>query len=262
MKKLFCILLSALLLLLCSCASSGVKEESNDTGRAPVSNTDSDDNEEPKEKYPLYIAEKNETKEENPLLINRIWAQPVPEQEVCYGEDSELTIESVVASEFIAVLEFTVSGEMYRETRYTYPDEELLENYKGTDIEAYKELLTESWDCYVIPVEVADVSLNSEEINVDEITVLSHGMIFGDSVIEGARFLGICVYHGADSSLSVSANPNMLYYITEENTILPVCNRTLLREECRGKTVEEFKKMLSDIQQECRSRVSGNKDAS
>lgn len=161
MKKLFCILLSALLLLLCSCASSDIKEESNDTGKASVSYSDYEDNEEPKEKYPLYIMKNNETKSENPLLINRIWAQSVPEQKVCHGEGVELTIESVLASEYIAVLEFTVSGEMYRETRYTYPDEELLENYKGEDIEAYKELLTESHDRFIIPIKLDGVSLNS-----------------------------------------------------------------------------------------------------
>lgn len=78
-------------------------------------------------------------------------------------------------------------------------------------------------------------------------------MIFGDSVTEGARFLGVCVYHGPDSPLSASCSDTMLYYITDENTVLPVSDRTLLGEECKGKTVEEFKEMLSEIQMQARA---------
>ncbi|MBQ4055426.1 MAG: hypothetical protein IJD17_06885 [Clostridia bacterium] len=181
------------------------------------------------EKYPEYTIET----EPNPML-----------------EDyPPLIMESLLKRDNAVLLEFTVSDEMYRETRYRYPDEAQLEGKTGVEREGYKQMLTTEYDYYYIPLEVESQSFYSEIPEIDEIGVMAEAMIFADSVKIGSRFLTVTNYYGEDSPIVITTNPRMLYYITDENTILPVCNETLLHDECIGLTVDEFKEYLTDMRE-------------
>jgi len=181
------------------------------------------------EKYPEYTIET----EPNPML-----------------EDSPpLTMDSLLKRDHIVLLEFTVTNDMYREIRYKYPDEAQLEGKTGVEREGYKQMLTTEYDYYYIPLEVESQSFYSAMPEIDEIGVMAEAMIFADSVNVGNRFLTVASYYGEDSPIVIATNPRKLYYITDENTILPVCNETLLHDECIGLTVDEFKEYLTDMRE-------------
>ena len=181
------------------------------------------------EKYPEYTIET----EPNPML-----------------EDyPPLTMESLLERDNIVLLEFTVTDEMYREIRYRYPDEAQLVGKSGEEREFVKSFLTREYDDYYIPLKADSQSFYPEMLEIDEISVIAEGMIFEDSVKVGSRFLTVASYYGEDSPIVIATNARKLYYITDENTILPVCNETLLHDECIGLTVDEFKEYLTDMRE-------------
>lgn len=134
---------------------------------------------------------------------------------------------------------------MYREIRYRYPDEAQFKGKIGVEREEYKQMLTTEYDYYYIPLDVESQLFYPETLEIDEIGIMAEAMIFADSVEFGCRFLTVANYY-ADSPIVITTNPRMLYYITDENTILPVCNETLLHDECIRLTVDELKKYLTD----------------
>ena len=161
---------------------------------------------------------------------------------------TSLTMERVLKDEDVVLFEFTVTDEVYREIRYEYPDESLLEGKSESERDLLMRTLVKEHDYYYIPVKIDSQAFYPENIVTNEVAVYPGLMVFGESVEVGRRFLAVEWYY-EDLFIHVTVDPRRLYYITDENTILPVCNETLLHDECIGLTVDEFKEYLTDMRE-------------